>query len=187
MRRRGGRAAAVAACLVALAGCGDDGSSPSPSTSTGDVAPVSTVLPDGGATLPLVAQIPDAIAALEARLGGPQDYFEINATDRLGNLFVALNGGTVAQAWVYLDGELSSSEGRAAQGSTFRAEALTFSPATLLTEVAAQLPESAIDVVEIVGGPDGSVRYTVVVTSPAGGQLLVVVGPDGAVLSVEST
>lgn len=178
------RAWAVVASLLLVACSGGEAS-----TTPTSVAPGVT-LPAGsspvGDDLPRIDLIPVAVAALEERLGAPQEYFEINATSRLVNLFVALNDGTVAQAWVYLDGELSSTEGQPAQGFTFRADALDFDDDTLLDTVADQLPESALDVVEIVAGPAGDVRYTVVVTSPQGGQLLVVVGPDGAVLSVES-
>ncbi len=62
---------------------------------------------------PRVDLIDDAVAALEAELGGPQRYFEINATPQLVNLFVELNDGALVQPWVYLDGELSSTDAAA--------------------------------------------------------------------------
>ena len=65
-------------------------------------------MPASADALPRVDLISKAITALEAKLGAPQQYFEINATSHLVNLFVALNDGKVVQPWVYLDGELSS-------------------------------------------------------------------------------
>ncbi len=172
--------AGVAALCVACSGGGS-------TAVTVPVAPRTTrVLATTAADLPLVGEISTAIAALEAQLGAPQEYFEINATSQLINIWVSLNGGTIAQPWVWLDGVLTSREGQPAQGARFVAAALTFDPARLLATVAAQLPMSALDAVEIVGGADGAVQYTVVATSQEGGQLLVVVGPDGAVVSVES-
>ena len=43
---------------------------------------------------PVLDQIAPAVAAIEAELGGPQQYFEINATPQLVNLFVAIDGAT---------------------------------------------------------------------------------------------
>ena len=37
---------------------------------------------------------------------GPQDFYEVNATPQLVNLFVATDDGATATAYVYLDGEL---------------------------------------------------------------------------------
>jgi hypothetical protein len=37
----------------------------------------------------------------------------------------------------------------------------------------------------IEGGPDGTVQYSIVTSSAAGGQLVVVVGKDGAIQSVD--
>ena len=46
---------------------------------------------------------------MEAKLGGPQQYFEVNATVTLVNLFVATVGGTQAVAYVYdADGTLEA-------------------------------------------------------------------------------
>ena len=66
--------------LGALAGCGGGGDD------------------DPSGNLPLVAEIAAAIAAVEAELGGPQEYFEINATTQLVNLFVASNDKPLAAA-----------------------------------------------------------------------------------------
>jgi hypothetical protein len=176
----------VVAALALAGGCSDDAASPDATASAGS-SPVVTA-PDGSVPAnpaPRVDLIADAVAALEQQLGGPQEYFEINATPRLVNLFVALNNGAVAQPWVYFDGVLTSQEGQAAQGNTFAAAALTFDPDTVLDGVVGELPTSVFDAFIVEGGQGGVVRYTVVVTSTAGGQLVVTVGPTGDVLAVD--
>ena len=183
MRSKWVRLGTLLITLIAAAGCSDSTSSVDSDPTIGPTT--STIGIDDPGALPRVELIREAVTALETQLGGPQDYFEINATSSVVNLFVALNNGAIAQPWVYLDGELSSTEGQPADGNTFRADALTFDSDTLLTKVAEQLPKAALDAVEILGGPNGAVQYTVIVTSTNGGQLLVVVGPDGAVISVD--
>ncbi|MEO5724929.1 MAG: hypothetical protein ABIQ39_04805 [Ilumatobacteraceae bacterium] len=128
--------------------------------------------------------IEPAVQALEAKLGGPQQYFEINATAKLVNLIIAANNATLAQNWVYLDGALASKPAQAAQGHTFAAAALTFDTSTVLGQVAADLPGSSRDLFVVEGASGGAVRLTVVVSSVAGGQLLVVIDQNGKVLSV---
>ena len=125
-----------------------------------------------------------AVAALETRLGGPQQYFEINATPQLVNLFVALNDGKLVQPWVYLDGELTSTEGREATGFSFARSALDFDPDRVLSRIQAELPQARPDVFFVEGGKGGIVQYSVAVTSQQGGQLVVIVGPGGEVQSV---
>lgn len=163
----------VAAAFV-VAGCSDD---EPPASTTTTVAPV--------VAAPLrVDLIEDAVAALESELGGPQEYFEINATSALVNLFVA-SGDEKATAWVFLDGELTSEElAGTADGVSFRAEALDFDPATVLETVRAELPATRQDVFEVLGGPAGTAIYTVIATSAAGGQLLITVAADGSVIEV---
>jgi hypothetical protein len=169
--------------VVALAICGCSGGGGSADTTTRSTTSASSA---ATANPPRVDLIRAAIAALEAKLGSTQQFFEINATPQLVNLFVALNDGKVAQPWVYLDGVLSSKEGQAASGFTFAKEALDFDPGTVLGQVEAQLPASRPDVFIIEGGAGGAVRYSVAVTSSQGGQLVVVVAADGKVLSVET-
>jgi len=160
------------------------------SACSGDARPAATTtaatttIDAASQALPLVGQIDDAVAALEKQLGAPQEYFEINATSKLINLIVALNDGKVAQPWVYLDGRLSSTEGAAAQGHTFVADALDFDPDEVLSQVQARLPQATLDLFFVEGGEGGVVQYSVSATSQQGGQLVVVVGPDGTVKSV---
>lgn len=140
--------------------------------------------PEG--TLPLVDEIDDAVAALESQLGAEQQFFEINATSSLVNLIVALNDGKVAQPWVYFDGQLSSTEGAPATGNTFDSSALDFDPDKVFSQLQAELPQSTPDLFFIEGGQNGTVQYSIAVTSSQGGQFVVVVGPDGAVKSVDA-
>lgn len=171
------RVAAVAAVLVITA-CSD--------SSGGAGSTVAPVVSSANAPeRPAVDLIDDAVAALEAELGGPQRYFEINATGSLVNLFVAFNADALVQAWVYRDGELTSQEEQPAQGNSFAAEALDFEPTAVLDGVSAQLPGSSLTVFVVEGGPNGAVQYSVVVDSASGGQLVVVVDPTGEVLSVD--
>ena len=174
MRR--GWALPVTAAL-ALVGAARSSDASSAGTTVASVPAIAAVVDDP----PRVDMIAPAIAAVEAELGGPQEYFEINATSKLVNVIVAVNDATVAQYWVYLDGELTSGQAQDAQGNTFTAAAVTFDPDAVLTQIQRDLPDSSIDLFFVQGGADGSVRYTALVSSQAGGQLEVVVGPDGTV------
>src|SRR3954451_18065241 len=91
------------------------GGTPSATTSTAST----TVVAPANNALPLVGQIDDAVAALQAKLGAPQQFFEINATTQLVNLIVAINDGKVAKPWVYLEGQLTSAESTQANAQTF--------------------------------------------------------------------
>ncbi|MFT3854006.1 MAG: hypothetical protein QM733_14875 [Ilumatobacteraceae bacterium] len=158
-------------------------SSAGPTTAPAASVPVSD--PDVDAP-PRVDLIAPAIAAVEAELGGPQEYFEINATAKLVNVWISLNDGTMAQNWLYFDGALTSKTAEPAQGSAFAASAVTFDPDTVLAQLQHDLPSSSIDLFVVEGGPGGSVRYTAVLTSQEGGQLQVILGPDGTVEHVEA-
>jgi len=135
--------------------------------------------------LPLLGEIAPAIAAIAAQLGGPQEFFEINATARLVNLFVALNNGAVAQPWLYLEGTLTSTEGQAASGGTFSSSMVEFDPGVILSTVLTELPGISIESFYIHGDGQGNVLYGVLATSEKGGGLDVVLGADGSVKSVD--
>jgi hypothetical protein len=153
------------ALLVASAACGGDGDE---------------------AVRPVLDQIAPAIAAVEAELGGPQEFFEINATPQVVNLFVATDGATTVTPFVYVGGEVGSpAEPATAEGETFTAEDATFDPVTILDGVAGELPDSDIVLFSIIGGPGAAVQYAAGVQSAAGGTLDVLLGPDGTVQSVD--
>ena len=126
------------------------------------------------------------VSAAPGSLPRVEDFFEINATSSLVNLIVSLNDGKVAQPWVYFDGALSSTEGAPADGFSFPSSALDFDPEKVLSQLQGELPNSNPDLFFIEGGKGSVVRYSVVVTSSQGGQLIVVVGPDGTIQSVEA-
>ena len=192
------RAAIVSGALaVAVAGCSGDASSSSDastsqSTPTSALQPLSTTdevarSTSGpvGAELPIIEQIDEAVAALDTELSGAQSFFEINATARLVNMFVALNNGAVAQPWVYLDGTLTSSEGQPASGGSFEIAAVDFDPEVILSTVLTDLPDITIETFYIHGDGQGHVLYGVLATTSKGGGLDVILGADGAVKSVD--
>ncbi|CAB4892790.1 unannotated protein [freshwater metagenome] len=138
-----------------------------------------------GSELPLrVEQIRPAVAALEAKLGGAQQYLEVNATPTLVNLFVATDNATHAVAYVYAQGTLSepaAPEVVKAGAPTFGAADIAFDAARVLAPLLVQLPNSQYRVFSVVGVAGGGVSYLVTVGSAQGGQLEVPVGADGSI------
>jgi hypothetical protein len=193
-RLRTWRRGVALAALVALSACSDGAGSDTGSSTTADV---STSAPVDGSVAsdvtvvdevvpPIVEQITAAVAAVEGELGGPQEYFEINATPALINLFVALNDGALAQPWLYAQGVASSSEALPVQsGGTFTADLLDFDPATIFAKIEAEVPGATIESFYVNGDGLGNVLYGAFVTSARGGALEIILGPDGAVKSVD--
>ena len=176
------RSVAVVVGLV-IAGCSDGDATTRPTTDpTTDpaliaCAPVEPVLQ--------VDQVDEAVAALEAELDGGQQYFEINATPQIVNLFVSSADGTEVVPYAWIGGELTASDASPAQGNTFPSTVLSFDPALVTACVSDQLPGSQQDVFVVEGGAGGAVRYSVVVTSAQGGQLVVEVAGNGQVIAVD--
>jgi hypothetical protein len=188
-------AAAVVFAAVFAVGCRDD-SSDSAATdasatgaSAGAAPDVTICDPSGTAqpeeNLPAVGEIPVAIDALEQQLGGPQQYYEVNATARVVNLFVALNDSTLVQPWLYVDGALTSQDAQAASGGTFTGDELDFVPSEVLTKVRKEVPEAVLESFYVNGDGKGNLQYGVLTSAQCGGGLDVVVGADGAVKSVD--
>jgi hypothetical protein len=142
---------------------------------------------DDEVALPLVSEIAPAMAAVDARLGGPQEYYEVNATPAIVNLFVATDGGTTATAFVFLDGELQppAPPRQVAGGETFVAAEVDVDADAVFDVLLEQLPESIVAQFVVLGGQGELVRYEADVVSEQGGQLTVVLGPDGEILAVD--
>lgn len=142
----------------------------------------------GGATaspVPIVDQIGDAIAAVEAELGGPQEYFEINATARLINLFVAVDDRAGVQPWLYFEGELTADETVPAEGGVLRAADIDFDPLTIFAALQAELPDATIETFYLHGDGQGAVRYSALLTTAQGGAIDVQLAADGRILATE--
>ena len=188
MRRRSWLLAGSVAVGAALASCAsgdspEDGSGAAASVAPGPVecAPASPPL--------VVDQIDDALAAIAADRPGPQQFYEVNATAAVVNLFLAVTDGTGVSAVIpysWAAGELRAEEQTAASGNAFDAAAITIDPQRVLSCVVDDLPESTLDAFVVEGGPDGAVRYSVVVTSRQGGQLVVEVNGQGQVVAVDT-
>jgi len=161
--------AAVVLFVAVLIGCGGDDSA------------------DGSTAAVRVADIGPAIEAVEAELGAGQQFFEVNATAQLVNLFVAVDDATSAVPYIFFDGELQPPAPALAveSGFTFTADAVDFDEDSVLDAIADELPDSTIEGFAIEGGEGGIVRYLVSARSAQGGVLAVTVAPDGAVLEVD--
>lgn len=178
--RTAGVVALVLAVVLAAAACSDDESTST--TTTSALAPAEC--PAREPTL-RVDLIDEAVAAVETELGGAQQYFEINATDLLVNVFVALDDATRVQAFVFLQGELNDQAPQQAEGSTFAADEVDIDPQRVTSCVTDELPTSTPTAFEIIAGPDGTPSYSLIVDSDVGGQLIVAVDGDGRVLAVD--
>jgi len=142
---------------------------------------------DSEAQRPLVDQIEPAIDALESALGGPQSYFEINATPQLINLFVADDGAATVVPYVVAGGELQTPgpSSPVTGGTPFVAADVSADLVEVLDGVTTELERSDISVFVIYPDDTGAPRYGATVVSAEGGVLDVELGPAGEVLAVD--
>ena len=170
---------AMAAIPVMVAGCSSSASDTTPGSSVGSSVGVT-------ADLPLRLElIRPALAALEAKLGGSQRYFEVNATPTLVNLFVANSDNTQATAYVFTAGALSepaAPEQVKAGAPTFGVADIAYDEAHVLDPVLVELPESTYRVFSIVGVANGGAAYLITMQSAKGGDFQVPVKPDGSII-----
>ncbi len=173
MTRLGPLVAAVAVGALTV-GCGSDDEVSQP----GDRNPVEPPA--------FVGDVRDAVAAVEAELGSGQEFFEVTANAQFTNVFVALEDATVVVPYLYVDGELQppAPEQTGAEGNTFRAEDIRFEDELLLSGVSAELPDTSVDALSVYGDGVGAI-YVLGASSEVGGLLDIVVGPTGAILSVD--
>ncbi len=133
-----------------------------------------------------ITAVREAMAAVDAELGGPQRYFEVTSNAQFTNVFVAVDDATAAVAYAYVDGELQppAPKESGASGNTFAATDVDFVDDRILSGATADLAESEIDAISVYGDGVG-VTYVLAASSSAGGFLDIVVGPDGTVFSVD--
>ncbi|MEI6497122.1 MAG: hypothetical protein WCO88_10665 [Actinomycetota bacterium] len=189
--RRVGIVLALVGLIAGSAGCSSD--APASVAPTG---PSTSVIPTHLSECPenptpplMVDQIAPAIAAVEAKLGGPQQYFEINAADVVVNLFVVSNGEGTAPSnvtpYAFAKGQLTAGGVLQGNGVSFTADKVVFEPKRVLSCVAAELPASKPEVFSVVADEAGATHLSVTVVSPQGGRLAIDVDGKGRVLSVD--
>jgi hypothetical protein len=172
--------AAVVASIVVAGAC--SGGSSGVQTGTTEV--------DSGVVLAespaFVNDVFAAVDAVEIELGGPQQYFEVTANAQVARVFVAVDDASAVVAYIFADGELlaPAPKQQGASGETFAADDIDFDPDQVVSVAQTQLPESTVDSVSVVGNAAGA-TYVLSATSPGGGFLDIVVGPDGQVFSVD--
>lgn len=173
---------AVGLVVVALAACGgsDDAGSTDSSGPSGSVASEGPDVPG------FVTDVRRGIAAVEAELGEPQEYFEVTSTDRITNVFVAVDDGTAAIAFLYRDGVLEppAPKQTGASGQTFVAGDVRFDESQILSAVSTELPDTTIAGLSVYGDGVGA-TYVLAASSDAGGFLDIVVTEVGAIVSVD--
>ncbi len=133
-----------------------------------------------------VVDVRAAIEAVETERGGPQEFFEVTSNAQFTNVFVAVDDATAAIAYAYVDGELQppAPKQEGASGSTFTADDVDFVDDRILSGVASDLATSQVDAISVYGDGFGA-TYVLAASSQAGGFLDIVVGPDGAIFSVD--
>jgi len=142
---------------------------------------------DDAAAAPRVDLIDDAIAAVEAHYGEPQEYFEISADLASVGFVVAVDDATMAEQGSYTaDGGLAAPQPVGeASGATFSFDLVTFDEDAIFDRLVVELDDPVIVDFAIQGGAGGAVVYDATVASDNGGVLLVLLGADGEILGVQ--
>ncbi len=132
-----------------------------------------------------VSDIDNAVAAVSEVLGKAPEFYEINATPTLVNLFAADGKGNAIN-FVFEEGKLAQETSVApAEGESFSASGMAFN-SKVFSRVQKELPDSILRAFSIIGdNPTGGVQYRVVLQSDMGGQLAVFVDPTGKILGTD--
>lgn len=186
------RLVALASLAVGLgvlsAGCSrETGSQPVPSV-VGGPSPVDEAPSLAAGEAPLrIELIGEAVQALQAQLGAPQRFLEVNATPTLVNLFVATAEGAAAVAYVFAGGVLSAPappEDVKPGAPTFGASDIAFDVERVIARLVVALPLSQYRVFSIVGKAGGGVSYLINILSSEGGEMQIPVTGDGVIIGV---
>ena len=132
-----------------------------------------------------VSDIDNAVAAVGKVLGKTPEFYEINATPTLVNLFAADGKGNAIN-FVFEKGKLAQETSVApAEGESFSTVGMAFN-SKVFTRVQKELPDSILRAFSIISdNPAGGVQYRVVLQSDMGGQLAVFVDPTGKILGTD--
>jgi hypothetical protein len=132
-----------------------------------------------------VSDIDNAVAAVGKVLGENPEFYEINATPTLVNLFAADGKGNAIN-FVFEEGKLVQETSVApAEGESFSASGMAFN-SKVFSRVQKELTDSILRAFSIIGdNPTGGVQYRVVLQSDMGGQLAVFVDPTGKILGTD--
>ena len=149
------------------------------------------------AALPRVSLIGDAVAAVAADIGvNDPELFEVLAdrdgiTVTVAETEVNMDSGEItaryARSYRY-DGERLQEPGDpvAAEGAVFVGSAIPALTSAVFGGVRDALDTPDVVDLAVSGGPDGSVIVDLTVRSERGGEILVLVRPDGTVLGVQA-
>ena len=149
-----------------------------------------------------IDQIETALNALEQKDGADLEFFEINATTDLVNIFVAtdldgipnadgLPDAVVHYVFTEKDGLETAPDPVGANGPTFARTALDYEPSTILRKVLSELPDSTPQMFVLTAAgtateSTGTVQYRLIMQSSQGGQMSVVLTNSGEIIGTDA-
>jgi hypothetical protein len=149
-----------------------------------------------------IDQIETALNAVEQKAGADLEFFEINATTELVNIFVAtdldgipnadgLPDAVVHYVFTEKDGLETAPDSVGANGPTFARIALDYEPSTILRKVLSELPDSTPQMFVLTAAgtaaeSTGIVQYRLIMQSSQGGQMSVVLTNSGEIVGTDA-
>ncbi len=132
-----------------------------------------------------LSEIAVAVSAVEADLGGAQQFTEINVGPELVNVFVALPDGTEL-AYVYRDGSLEPPPAPTPQPEgavLFGLDGIDLTAAEGFDDLLAEeLPDSALAGMSLTGAAAGGAQWTATLVGAKGGVFDVLISPGGQIM-----